>query len=52
MHNTAQHCAGRVNQVKQIASKNNDRLLHLTSQMKVLKKNANQSNSHIKLLQR
>ena len=51
MRNT-QHRAGRVNRFKQIASKSNDKSLRLTSQMKVLKKTVNKTNSHIKQLQR
>ena len=49
MHNI-QHRASRVNHLKQIASKYNDELLHLTSQMTVLKKTVNKTAAYNKAL--
>lgn len=43
---------GRVNRLKHIANKSNDKLLELTSEITVLKKTVNTTVTHNKLLQR
>lgn len=46
-----QYWVGRINHLKHTASKSNERLLNLTSQMTVLKKTVNTTVAHNKLLQ-
>ena len=47
-----QYRVGRINRLKHLASKSNDKLLNLTSQITVLKKTVNTTAAHNKLLRR